>query len=316
MINDYLYTIGKYLNVSQREEVLKEIEANIYDFLEEQFGKKVYQKSEIETAIRAMGHPKKVAEAYRNRPLFMIATSLMDTYVLVLKIAIFGALIGITVTNVLSLPTVDDSLKWFIRFAVQIWEVTISTFGMVTLIFMGITYYQPEGEEIIDDYWDLNILEAAVDSKERIRIFEVIVESFFICLGLVLINQTMPIFTFNLSERILMPVLNMDLARPFVIAFSILLSASLILNVYLLIVRHWSKFSRVISIVLDLVGVIIFLLFAMTPDIIIVDAINQNLNLNDSNWMRITLLITVAVVVIISVASIAEHMKRLLGSRK
>lgn len=316
MIKNYLYTIGRYLNATQREEVLKEIEANIYDYLEECYGKKDYQASEIEAAIRAMGHPKKVAEAYMNRPISIIAPSLMDTYWLVLKIAIFGALIGITVTNVLSLPTIDESLKWFIRFAAQIWEVALSTFGMVTLIFMGITHYQPEVEENIDEDWNLNILEEAIDAKERISVFEIIVESFFICLGLVIINQTMPIFAFNVSERIIIPVLNMDLVRPFIIAFSILLSASLVLNVYLLIVRHWTRFSRVVSILLDFVGVVIFLLFAMTPDIINVEAINQNLNLNENNWVRITILISVAVVVIISVVSSAGHMKRLLGGRK
>ena len=303
MIKNYLYTIGRYLNATQREEVLKEIEANIYDYLEESYGKKEYHATEIEAAVRAMGHPKKVAEAYMNRPISIIAPTLMDTYWLVLKIAVFGALIGITVINVLSLPTIDESLKWFMRFAAQIWEVGLSTFGMVTLIFMGISHYEPELEEDTPEDWNLNILQEAIDAKESISIFDIIVESFFICLGLVIINQTMPIFAFNVPDRIIIPVLNMDLVKPFVVAFSILLSFSLVLNVYLLIVRHWSRFSRVISILLDLAGVVIFLLLAMTPDIINVDAINQNLNLNANNWVRITLLISVAVVVIISVLS-------------
>lgn len=53
MIKNYLYTIGKYLSPSQREEVLREIEANLYDYLEENFGKKEYTSGEIESALRA-----------------------------------------------------------------------------------------------------------------------------------------------------------------------------------------------------------------------------------------------------------------------
>lgn len=316
MIKNYLYTIGKYLNASQRDDVLKEIEANIYDYLEETYGKKDYNITEIEVAIRAMGHPRKVAEAYMNRPITIIAPALMDTYWLVLKIALFGALIGITLSSFISMPTLEDGLRWFIQFSAQIWETALSTFGMVTLIFMGITHYQPETEESIEDDWKLSILEQAIETKERINVFEVIVESFFICLGLVLIHQSVPVFAFSISGKIIIPVLNMDLFKPFIVAFSILLGASLILNIYLLIVRHWSRLTRIIAIIMDLSGVAIMIMLAMTPNIIQVDAINQLLNTNETGWVRITISITVAVVIVISGIDVFSHMKRLLSGQK
>lgn len=40
MIENYLYAIGKYLPISEKNDILKEVESAIYDYLESEFGKK------------------------------------------------------------------------------------------------------------------------------------------------------------------------------------------------------------------------------------------------------------------------------------
>jgi len=80
MISNYLYTIGKYLTPDEKTEVLKDIEVNLYDYLEDNFGKKEYTDEEIETAIRTMGHPRKVAEAYMHEPRVSYICSLSATF--------------------------------------------------------------------------------------------------------------------------------------------------------------------------------------------------------------------------------------------
>ena len=91
MISNYLYTIGKYLPPGQRDDLLKEIEANLYDYLEENHGEIDYTKEQIESDIRSMGHPMKVAEAYTGKPRSLICSQYIDTYWLIIKFVIIGS---------------------------------------------------------------------------------------------------------------------------------------------------------------------------------------------------------------------------------
>ena len=189
MINKYIYTIGKYLSSKQREDVLQEIEASLYDFLEENFGKKAYTDAEIETAIRAMGHPKKVAEAYRNTPRSVIGPAFIDTYWLIAKIAVMGSIIGVTVGNVVDVQAYENGIDMIVNLLASIWNTGLSAFGMVTLIFALIQHFNPEEAPEIEENWKLSILESAPEKAEKVNILEVVIESFFLCVGLVFLNQ-------------------------------------------------------------------------------------------------------------------------------
>ncbi|MCC5910463.1 MAG: hypothetical protein JJT76_08510 [Clostridiaceae bacterium] len=119
MITNYLYTIGKYLSPHQRDEVLKE----------------------IEEAIKSMGNPRKVAEAQMNSPRYLVGVAYIDTYWLVVKIAVIGASIGIAVSNLMAMTEAKDILQLFLKLFAQICKSGLATFGFVTLIFMAINYY-------------------------------------------------------------------------------------------------------------------------------------------------------------------------------
>ncbi len=316
MISNYLYTIGKYLSPGARVEVLRDIEVNLYDYLEDNFGKKEYTDKEIESAIRTMGHPRKVAEAYMNEPRVLIGAAYIDTYWLVLKIAIIGAAIGITISNMMNLPNTKDGIQLYLKIVSQIWQSSLSSMGLVTLIFAVVQYYSPKEKISKDQDWSMSILEKAIEPHQSVKIFEVVIETFFLCLTLVIINQLIQGLE---ATKMIIPVFNMEIFKPYLIWINGLLIGSLLLNIYLLIKRKWQSVTRAISIVLDLLGVIIFTQIVFNPDIWHLNFLAEKFGADASKietvWTK-SIYISLAVVVIIVAFEVFGHLKVLLRKNK
>lgn len=264
MIANYLYTIGKHLSPKTRDEVLKDIEVNLYDYLEENFGKKEYSEEELEAAIRSMGHPRKVAEAYMDHPRGLIGPAYIDTYWLVIKIAVFGIAVGLTVANIINLSAFNNAVQLYVGILGQIWQVSLAAIGIITLIFAAVQHYNPE--EIIekDKPWSLKILEKAVEPQQKIKLFDLIVETFFLSLGLVFINQ---IFSFVSPGDKIFVIFNGAAFEPYLLWFNVVLIAGLAMNIYLLIRRRWQPTTRLMAMFLDVAGIAIFTLFAFDPSV-------------------------------------------------
>lgn len=314
MIKNYLYTIGKYLTPSQRDEVLKEIEANLYDYLEENFGKKEYSNGEIESALRAMGHPKTVAQAYQTTPRSLIGPAYIEAYWLVVKIALIGTAVGLTVGHLIDLNSVENSVQLFTRLFIDIFSSALGSFGMVTLIFALIEHYSP-GENIpISDTWKISDLEKAPEPNQKVSLFDLIIETFFICFGLVVMNSAVPIFAFRLEDKQLLPIVNMELFAPFIIMITLVLAASLLLNIYLMIFRKWQTSTRIITILLDLIGIGIVTKIALTPEIWDLTALKSILGeaAKVDTWFTMSVNIGLAVMIIISAFDIFGHIKVML----
>lgn len=314
MIKNYLYTIGKYLTPSQRDEVLKEIEANLYDYLEENFGKKDYTDGEIESALRAMGHPKTVAQAYQTTPRSLIGPAYIESYWLVVKIALIGTAVGITVGHLIDLNSAENGVQLFTRLFIDIFSSALGSFGMVTLIFALIEHYSPQENITISETWKISDLEKAPEPNQKVSLFDLIIETFFICFGLVVMNSAAPIFAFNLKERQVLPIVNMDLFAPFIVMITLVLAASLLLNIYLMIIRKWQVSTRIITILLDLIGIGIVTKIALTPEIWDLTALSSILGdaAKVDTWFTMTVNIGLAVMIVISAFDIFGHIKVML----
>lgn len=314
MITDYLYTIGKSLSPSQREDVLKEVEVHLYDYLEENFGEKKYTESEIEQAMKSMGHPRIVAEAYSNSPRSLIAPSYIDTYWLVIKITLIGTAISLTIANLFFISEAKDGIQFFIKILSQIWQSSLSIIGFITLLFAAINYYSPQRSTIKDNDWSVKTLEKKPRPKDNIKVFDLIVETFFICLGLVVINQITPVFTINDTS---IPIIKMEYLSPYIIWINVILGASLLLNMYLLIKGQWQTQTRVITMALDISGLILFAKIVFTPEIWDFSIVNETLKIHAAfNWLHSSLYITLAVVACIILFETYGHLKTIVTSKK
>lgn len=311
MISNYLYTIGKYLPPAQRDDVLKEIEANLYDYLEENHGEVDYTNEQIESAIRLMGHPMKVAEAYMGTSRSLVSSQYIDTYWLIIKFVMISSAVGLTIANIFTLSDTSNFVELFFKLISQIWQTSLAIIGLITIIFAIISRYSQHEERVIDEQWSLNILENAPEPSQKVNLVEVIIETFFLCLGLVLLYQ---VFGFSImlefSDAVVIPILNMTQFSPFIFWLYLLLGSTLFLNIYLLIKKQWQVSTRAISLFLNVFSILLITKLVFTPNILNFSVIAESIDIEIEtirHWLLYSVYLALAVFnIIVSVDSIGH----------
>ena len=232
LLKDYVYTITHYLPQKQKAEVSTDIEATLYELLLEQFGEKEYSDQEIEIVIRAFGQPRLVAERYLNQKPSLIAPELLETYWFVVKIALIGSNIGVFIARMLT-----QGLG-FISILGGMINLSLSVFGMVTLIFILVNQKLDAYEQKNDQTWSLSDLKTWTSDKHRVSHFEIAFESIF----LVFVAQALFVET----------ALSVVLENHVLFLLGMYVGLSLVLNIYLLIKAYWTPRLRIVSISLNL----------------------------------------------------------------
>lgn len=275
MIRDYLYTIGKYLPASERNDILKEIEGGIYDYLQAEFGNKDYTHDEIESAIIKRGDPKKVAYAYTGNERHLISPIYLDIYFLIVKVAIFGISIAFTVIGILSFIESNSLFSIIIDLFNRIWQAGLMMFGIVTLIFATISKFGKGDDKFTEENekWSIKDLDKAPIDTNIIKTSDIVIESIFIVLFLTFINSSN--LGFVIEYNGFLAALNTEIFSNFILWFNISLVFNLALNVFLLIKKEWSTLSRILSITSDFIGLILFGVLAFNPNLINFDNITE-----------------------------------------
>lgn len=241
LLKDYVYTITHYLPQKQKAEVSTDIEATLYELLLEQFGEKEYSDQEVETVIRAFGHPRLVAERYLNQKPSLIAPELLETYWFVVKIALIGSNIGVFIARMLT-----QGLG-FISILGGMINLSLSVFGMVTLIFILVNQKLDAYEQKNDQTWSLSDLKTWTSDKHRVSHFEIAFESIFL--------------VFMAQALIVDKPLSVVLENHVLFLLGMYVGLSLVLNIYLLIKAYWTPRLRIVSISLNLLFAYFFTQF-------------------------------------------------------
>ena len=232
LLKDYVYTITHYLPQKQKAEVSTDIEATLYELLLEQFGEKEYSDQEIEIVIRTFGHPRLVAERYLNQKPSLIASELLEIYWFVVKIALIGSNIGVFIARMLT-----QGLG-FISILGGMINLSLSVFGMVTLIFILVNQKLDAYEQKNDQTWSLSDLKTWTSDKHRVSHFEIAFESIFL--------------VFMAQALIVDKPLSVVLENHVLFLLGMYVGLSLVLNIYLLIKAYWTPRLRIVSISLNL----------------------------------------------------------------
>lgn len=287
LIKDYVYTITHYLPQKQKAEVSTDIEATLYELLLEQFGEKEYSDQEIETVIRTFGHPRLVAERYLNQKPSLIAPELLETYWFVVKIALIGSNIGVFIARMLA-----QGLD-FISILGGMINLSLSVFGMVTLIFILVNQKLDAYEQNDLEEWSLKDLKVWKEDKHRVSRFEIAFESIFLIFF---------IQAFFLNDAILSKWSDFN---SFV--FGVFVGLSLVMNLYLLIKAYWTPRTRILSILLNLIFVYLSMQFLINlPEILSTSMLNME-------GVQISIRITAGILILIVAWDIYEQLRHLLN---
>lgn len=285
LIKDYVYTIAHYLPLKQKEDVARDIEATLYELLLEQFGEKDYNDQEIEDVIRTFGHPRLVAERYLNQKPSLIAPELLETYWFVVKIALIGSNIGVFIARMLT-----QGLD-FISILGGMINLSLSVFGMVTLIFILVNQKLDAYEQKNDQTWSLSDLKTWTSDKHRVSHFEIAFESIFL--------------VFMAQALIVDKPLSVVLENHVLFLLGMYVGLSLVLNIYLLIKAYWTPRLRIVSISLNL----LFAYFLTQFLIVLPVLFKPIMHINGVNLsIRIT-----SVIIFLAIAyDVFDHLKHLI----
>ncbi len=137
LLNRYLLGVKRELGGRDREDIAAEIESYICDLLEERHpGDQEIGTEELESVLKEMGSPRKVAGQYSPQR-YLIGPRLFPIYWLVLRIVIAvvagSLLLSLIITSITNPPV--DILRAFIEYLSTICDGMLSAAMSITIVF-------------------------------------------------------------------------------------------------------------------------------------------------------------------------------------
>lgn len=108
LIDRYIYAVTEHLPTDSREDVDKELRANIEDMLPDNA-----TEDDVRTILEKLGSPIKLANEYCQTKRYLIGPSLYDSYISVLKLVIgivTGVFVSISILDIVLAPSSDAGL--------------------------------------------------------------------------------------------------------------------------------------------------------------------------------------------------------------
>lgn len=316
LIKDYTYSIGKFLPANLREDIALEVETTIYEQLSAEYGKAVYTDEQIEKVIYALGSPKKVAEAYMGKPYTVINSQLIPIYWMVVKFTLLALAIALTITGIIETTQLatSDYLKIAIQLIANIWDAGLSSFGMITIIFMLISKKMTTVDE--DENWSIKSLSKYAPEKHRVKIVESVATIVFTTLGLIWINYFKLGVYYSISgDSGYLQLLDFQMFKSLLIYINLIGGLNILLNLYLLVKGEWQLVSRCLDIFITFVGLAIFAYIVFKPGFIDYSVLNNITSFDRlKSTLQITLDISVIAVAIAAGFQTWHHLKALFFS--
>lgn len=286
-IERYLNAVAERLPEDTREDVKKELRANIEDMLPDN-----PTEEDIRNVLGKLGNPAKLANEYRQTKSYLIGPNLYDNYISVLKLVIGIAVIVFAFIGMLghiSNPPKnfsEDSVN-FIANAISgvisaVFDGAIQAFMWVTVVF-AILERAGLGEGKLSfskKAWSVDDLpESAIPVKSRISRSEAVVGMVFtIIFASILIFQPQLFGWYEKGSNGLilnMPLLNVDRLQSYIPVIILLFAAGFILCIYKLIVLRWNLPLAVANTVSNIVGSIFTIVMLSDGSIINKGFINR-----------------------------------------
>lgn len=264
LINRYVSEVGKHLPlVMGREDIEKELRSTLEDMLEERAekeGRAADEAMEIEL-LKEYGAPQKVAETYNAHP-YLIGPRVFPFFLMILKISIFGVLVGMSVVTIIELITEIAAGGYdYVQIALQgfgrIFSVSMSAFGYIVLAFVIIERYVPDFKVDFEEQqeWDPTSL-TKEPAPHAIKRGDLIAEIVFTIVGLAFLNWflQLPIFSDEFRKLI-----------PWIIG---LCFAEILLDIYLLRNAVWTTGAYLVKILIEGVNMVIAFIILRAPEML------------------------------------------------
>lgn len=281
LVDRYLYAVCKHLPAKTKKDIGEELRSSIMDALDARSCGATPSHEDILAVLREFGPPRKVAHNYTNRGGYLIGPQLFDLYVLILKIVLVIAFLGIVIGFVVQAAQGTEGLN-IISIIGQLYSALVGTVGMVTLVFAFAERLNPDwnAHPIDKDLaWNPEELPAIPQSYEHVKISEIIVGMLFSVLCFILINfytNLLGIYIQAEGQKSVLFLSLIDLERfsPYIPFINILLVFSLIKQLLLLKDGRYKASTYLMELLGNLLTIAIVVFMLIGPAFIDLQALD------------------------------------------
>ncbi len=252
LIERYLNAVAEHLPEDTREDVKKELRANIEDMLPENS-----TEEDVRRVLEQLGNPVGLAEEYRQTKRYLIGPSLYDSYISILKLVIgiavivfsFIWVIGNTAKPAFDIakPPVDFITNFISGIISAAFNGLLQAFLWVTVVFVvlervGLREGQlPFGKKV----WSVDDLpEVTLNDKGRISRGETVVGLIFsVAFTALLVFQPQTFAWYGKTSSGMMlvtPLFDIERLRPFIFFIVVLAILQFVTCIYKFIVMRWN----------------------------------------------------------------------------
>ena len=277
-INRYIYQVKKHLPEAQREEVGKELSANLLDRVGEN-----PSEEEVMEALMELGHPEKLAQEYTSVKNYLIGPAYFEKYLEVLKLVTSIVVIVLVVVQMLALflgtsgvgSGLGDIGAWIGRTISTVVGAALQAAFWVTLIFALLERSSAEGvlETNSSKPWSPKDL-PPVPERGAVKIskVEAALTLVFTVFIMVLIYQGAEwlgvIYKESGGELVRIPVFNAEQFQRYIPYFWLFAGANLIFVFWQLLKEYWTVPMALVNLVIELAFVVLVLVMVRDPGIL------------------------------------------------
>ncbi len=312
LIDTYVYEVGRRLPRKTRNDIEAEIRSILQDMLEERSqkaGKPVDEEMTLEI-LKNYGAPDKVAANYLG-DRYLVGPRLYPIFMLVLRIVliVIGVLaaIGLGIALYQTTQTPANALQTTFKAFGNFFTSAFTALGNIVIIFAILEWalYRAGGKpeikgQPIENEWDPRSL-TKVSSPNRVKMGETILEIVGWFVAIVLFNFYPQIIGFTPSLNGLVesgnwavgfgnlnfvPLLSEAFFR-FVPYLTIVWVLTIILDIVLLRLGYWKAWTRIVSICLMIISIIISAGMLGIPSLLALTTTSLTTALGDANAARI-----------------------------
>ncbi|MEH7383507.1 hypothetical protein V7138_23820 [Bacillus sp. JJ1533] len=317
LIDIYIQEVTRRLPEKMRDDIALELRSTIEDMLPDD-----YNEADVKTALEKLGSPVKLANNYRERPMYLIGPRYFDVYVNLLKMIVPIAAVVAFITMFAEYFIGYQSGESIINVVLDIigtgiWriiDVSIQTFFWFTIVFAVIERVdkgkddQPLTTSL--QKWTPDDLKniTYIPKKKAISKFEVFGALFWTAIWATLYfyaNQLLGIYEGgNNGLEFVTPALNQEVLLTFWPIVVIVIGLEIALALYKLIKGHWTKRMAIFNTIFQVFSTIILIIIFLDPNILNQDFISYMtdlFNISD-NQFKIWVIATVLASFIVSAA--------------
>ncbi len=285
MIERYVYDVMRRLPGENKEEIEKELYANIDDMLGED-----QSDAHIEAVLLEMGEPRKLALQYKTKQRYLISPLYFDDYIRVLKLVMIIFLSVSLVINSIDLVVnyeVGTFTEMFTQVFTKIFDgivnALVQAFAWVTVVFFMIDRAEDKN---IKRTWNLENLPEIpknndVEIKRSKAIAGLVIETIFSIIFIILLLNYLD--SIGIYENLVMvaPLFDHDIATAFIPILIASTIFSLIVSGFKVLYAKWNLQMKIIYTLGKIISVVVFLVFINYPNlfnILMFDKIAEYLN--------------------------------------